>query len=278
MRSPARMARAMRSMAAGMSRMESGSCSSSKAGCRKRGAVAGSENPRCTSTLAAGGPIRRAAESAETASGSGAGNSQRAGGLTAGLILGVIAAKRVAFVLIALGHGARDLVFGDQEFLVPVGLEFVHVEVGIVVERQLQRAGHALVDAHLAQAVLVVALLVAVHADLLDLLQQVVDVAGLEFAGGEEDHLDAGLDGGVQEHPVVGIMLAVPEHHLGVFEDSRGAAENGQIARFEIVQDFALECIEIQVHVASSAYDNTRVSEGLARSRAEGVTIVFGPI
>src|ERR1022692_3195813 len=152
MRSPARMARAMRSMAAGMSRMASGSCNSSKAGCRKRWAAAGSENPRCTSTLAAGGPIRRAAESAETASGSGAGNSQRAGGLTAGLILGVIAAKRVAFVLIALGHGARDLVFGDQKFLVPVGLEFVHVEVGIVVERQLQRAGHALVDAHLAQA------------------------------------------------------------------------------------------------------------------------------
>src|ERR1019366_1471967 len=231
MRSPARMARAMRSMAAGMSRMESGSCSSSKAGCRKRWAAAGSENPRCTSTLAAGGPIRRAAESAETASGSGAGNSQRAGGLTAGLILGVIPAKRVAFVLIALGHGARDFVLSHQEFLVPVGLEFVHVEVGIVVERQFHGAGHPFVDAQLAQAVL-----------------------------------------------VVGIMLAVPEHHLGVFEGSRGAAENGQIARFEIVQDFALECIEIQVHVASSAYDNTRVSEGLARSRAEGVTIVFGPI
>src|ERR1035441_2211646 len=120
MRSPARMARAMRSMAAGMSRMESGSCSSSKAGCRKRWAAAGSENPRCTSTLAGGGATRRAAEGAGGGGGgSGRAQSRRAGGLTAGLILGVIAAKRVAFVLIALGHGARDFVFGHQEFLVP---------------------------------------------------------------------------------------------------------------------------------------------------------------
>ena len=70
---------------------------------------------------------------------------------------------------------------------------------------------------------------------------------------GEQNHLDAGLDGGIEEHPVVGIVLGVPEHHLGVFEGSRGAAENGQVARFKIVQDFALECVEIQVHVASSA-------------------------
>src|ERR1035441_8090693 len=211
MRSRPAMARAMRSTATAMSRMVSGSCSSSKAGCRKRWAAAESRNPRCTSTLAAGGPIPRAADSAATASASGAGNTQRDPCLTAGLILGVIPAKLVAFVHIAFRYGAGDLVFRDQEFLVPVGLEFVHVEVGIVVESQFQRARHAFVDVQLAQAGLVVALPVAIHLEILELLQQVVDVAGLEFAGGEQDHLDAGLDGGIQEHPVIGIMLTVPE-------------------------------------------------------------------
>src|SRR5450759_4025625 len=147
MRSRSRIARAMRSMATGMSRRVSGSCSSSKAGCRKRWAAAGSRNPRCTSTLAAAGPISRAAESAAAAWASGAGNTQRDPWPNAGLILGVIPAKRVAFVQIALGHGARDLVLRHQEFVVPVGLEFVHVEVGIVVERQFERAGHAFVNA-----------------------------------------------------------------------------------------------------------------------------------
>ena len=39
-----------------------------------------------------------------------------------------------------------------QEFLVPVGLQFVDVEARVVVEGQFQRAGHAFVDAQLAQA------------------------------------------------------------------------------------------------------------------------------
>ena len=44
---------------------------------------------------------------------------------------------------------------------------------------------------------------------------------GLELAGGEENQLDAGLDGGIQKHLVVGIMLGIPEHHLVTFERSR---------------------------------------------------------
>src|SRR5258708_7805636 len=228
MRSRSRIARAMRSMAAGMSRRVSGSCSSSNAGCRNRLAAAGSVNPRCTSTLAAAGPTCRAADKAETTAASGVGSTQRG----AGLILGVIPAKRVAFVRIALGQCACDLVFRDQKFLVPVGLEFVHVEGVVVIERQFERASHAFVDAQLTQAGLVVPLLVTVHPEILDLLQQVVDVAGLEFASGEEDQLDAGLDGGVQEHLVVRIMFAIPEHHLGVFQSSWSTAEYGQVARF----------------------------------------------
>ena len=61
----------------------------------------------------------------------------------------------------------------------------------------------------------------------------------------------AGLDGGIQEHAVIGIVFAIPEHHLRVFERSRSAAENGQVARLQIVEDFALQCVEVQVHVDS---------------------------
>src|SRR6476646_3748989 len=173
MRSRSRMARAIRSTAAGMSRRVIGSCSSSKAGCKNRLAAAWSEKPRCTSTLAAAGPICRAADKAVTICGSGAGSTQRAGGL----ILGEIPAKLVAFVQIVLCHRVRDLVFRDEKLLVPVGLEFVDVQAGIVVEGQFQRAGHSFVDAQLAHAGLVFALPLPVHFQILDLLQQVVDVA-----------------------------------------------------------------------------------------------------
>src|SRR5215831_9178153 len=164
-----------------------------------------SENPRRTRTLAAAGSTFRAAERAATTEGSSAGKCQRADGL----ILGEIPAKRVAFVVLALCNGAGDLVFRDQKFFVPVGLEFVDVQSGIVIERKLERAGNAFVDAQFAEARLVIALLVAVQAGILELFQQVVDVARFEFTGAEKDHLDAGLDGGVEEHPVVGIMFAI---------------------------------------------------------------------
>src|SRR3954452_6609731 len=116
------MARAMRSMAAGMSRRVIGSCNSSNAGRRKRLAAAASENPRCASTLAVAGPICSAAHKAATTCVSGAGSTQREPGAGAGLVLGEIPAKLVAFVQIVFGHGVCDLVLRHQELLVPIGL------------------------------------------------------------------------------------------------------------------------------------------------------------
>src|SRR5260370_35693107 len=188
MRSRSRIARAMRSMAAGMSRRVSGSCSSSNAGWRNRCAAAGSGNPRCTSTLAAAGPTCRAADKGETPGASGVGSTQRGGGL----ILGVIPAKRVAFVRIALGQCACDLVFRDQKFLVTVRLEFVHVEGVVVIERQFERASHAFVDGQLTQAGLGVPLLATVHPGNVQLLQQGRDVAALELRRWETDRMRAG--------------------------------------------------------------------------------------
>ena len=144
-----------------MSRMVSGSCRSSKAGCRKRRAAAGSAKPRCTSTLAAGGAdaaARRPAPATAAASGAGQEPARRA---RTNSWRNTRQANRLRPVS-SSAMAAGDLVF-EQEFLVPVGLQFVDVEAGIVVEGQFQRAGHAFVDAQLAQPRLVVALLVAVE-------------------------------------------------------------------------------------------------------------------
>src|SRR5882757_884131 len=130
MRSLSRMARAMRSIAAGMSRIVSGSCKSSNVGRRKWRAAAGSASPRCTSTLAAGGAMRSAAESAETAAGSGAGRCQR----MPPLVFGEKPAKGIALVEIFFGQAGGDLVFHGQVFFVPIGLHFVNVEPRIVIE------------------------------------------------------------------------------------------------------------------------------------------------
>ena len=160
----------------------SGSCRSSKAGRRKRRAAAGSANPRRDQHLARP-----------------AGRLQRGGqrGDSRGVGRGKQPARRPARTnswrnsrqaespssSIVVGHGAGDLVLDAQELLVPVGLQFVDVEAGMVVEGQFQRAGHAFVDAQLAQARFVVALLVAVDVAVLELRQQVVDVARPRIRG-----------------------------------------------------------------------------------------------
>src|SRR4051794_29660358 len=242
MRSRSRMARARRSMAAGISRRVSGSCRSSKMGRRKWRAASGSANPRCTNTLAAGGAMRRAAESAATTAGSGAGMSQRVP-----LVFGEKPAKGIALVEILFGQAGGDLVFHGQVFLVPIGLHFVHVQPGIVVEGQFDGAGLPFVAAQVAEAALVIALLIAIHRHLVQLFEQVGDVLGSELASAEENQADAHFRGGVQEHLVVGVILRVPEHHLAPIERARRAAEDSELPRFEVSQNFALECIEIQV-------------------------------
>src|SRR5689334_11932532 len=134
------MARAIRSIAADMSRSASGSCRSSKAGRRKCCALSASVNPRCARTFAAGAARRKASRSALTICGSGDGNSQR----VPPLILGEIPAKGIALVEILFSQVGGDLVFHGQVFFVPVGLQLVHVEPRIVIESQFQRTGLAL--------------------------------------------------------------------------------------------------------------------------------------
>jgi hypothetical protein len=56
------------------------------------------------------------------------------------------------------------------------------------------------------------------------------------------------------------------------------AVEDGESGRVQILQDFLLQCVEIQIHVNASALSRHQNIGGPARSRAEGVMIVFGPI
>src|SRR4051794_8936602 len=104
--------------------------------------------------------MRSAAQSAATATGSGAGRSQRKPPGPP-LILGEIPAKGIALVEIFFGQAGGDLVFYGQVFFVPIGLHLINVETRIVIERQLQRADLSLVAPQLAQAALVIALLLA---------------------------------------------------------------------------------------------------------------------
>src|SRR5216684_4978425 len=163
MGSLSRMARAIRSIAAGMSRIVSGSCKSSKVGRRKCRAAIGSDSPRCTRTFAAGGPMRKAAESAETAAGSGAGRRQRISRRETESVFGEKPAKGIALVEIFFGQTRGDLVFHGQVFFVPIRLHLVNVEPRIMIEGQLQRANLSLIATQIAQPVLVIPLPVALQ-------------------------------------------------------------------------------------------------------------------
>ena len=96
---------------------------------------------------------------------------------------------------------------------------------------------------------------------------------------GEDHQLGAASSSDFQEHLVIGKALGIPDHHAEGLPGRPGAAaEYGETVDFQIVQDFAFQCVQIQVHVIPQPCANTRISEGPARSRADGVTIVFGPI
>src|SRR5690349_12035239 len=140
--SPAEMARSRRPSAAAMSRIASGSCRSSKAGHRNRRAASGSPSPRAASTFAAGAPMPRARASAVADSACTSGRTQRR---TMGSVLGEIPAEGLVVAQLVVRGAGHDLLVELDELLVPVGLDFVHIQPLVVVERKLERAGLALV-------------------------------------------------------------------------------------------------------------------------------------
>src|ERR1019366_6716791 len=91
------------------------------------------------------------------------------------LVLREVAAEGVALVhVFFIGHARYDLVLDAEKVFVPVGLHFVNVEAGMVIESQIQRAGDAFKDAQLAQARLVVSTLFAGEIAIVELRQKIV--------------------------------------------------------------------------------------------------------
>ena len=123
----------------------------------------------------------------------------------------------------------------------------------MVIERQVERAGDAFEDAHLAQARLVVSTLFAGELAVLELRQKLVDVGGFKLASAEYHEVDSGLAGDFQKHPEIGEVPGIPEDHRRAFQTSGMPVEHGESGRVEVLQNFVLQCVEIQIHVNASA-------------------------
>jgi hypothetical protein len=101
----------------------------------------------------------------------------RANASPARLIIRKIAAQAAVFgAFIFTRDMGHDFVLDLEEFLVPIWLQFIDIQAQMIVESQFDRAGNAEVRAQVAQALFVVAALVALEAAFVELRQQVVDV------------------------------------------------------------------------------------------------------
>jgi hypothetical protein len=215
----------------------------------------------------------RAAARRAAASGSGRESANGKGISRAALVLGEVAAQRLVVVVhaLAVGHERHDFVFHAEEFVVPVGLHFVDVQARVVVEGQFQRTGDAFMNAQFAQALFVVALLFAGELQIVQLANR-SSCRRLEFAAGEDDHAGFALDGDVQESLVIGMALGIPENHGLAVQSAGTAVEHGEAGRVEILQDFALQCIEVQIHVVASVlrqHQNIRGAGEVAGGRCD---------
>ena len=133
-------------------------------------------------------------------------------------------------------------------------------------------------DMELAKARLVDPLILAAQFGLFELLFQFLDIAFRELGRSEHHEFNAGLLSHFEKGPVVGVRTGVPRGRVLAFQAARDAVEHGEVGRFEVFEDLALQGIEIQIHVSSQLSTVSRTPALPARSRAEGVRIVFGPI
>src|SRR5690348_14501610 len=115
----------------------------------------------------------------------------------------------------------------------------------MMIEGHFQRAGHSFEHAQVTEPPLKIAPLFACEIAFLELLQRLINFHRFEFAGGEQDHLGADFTGGVEKHLIIRVALAVPDHHRQTFESTRTAPEYGESASFQMLEYFALQCVEI---------------------------------
>ncbi len=166
-----------------------------------------------------------------------------------------------------LHHGV-DFLTGVEEIDVPVGLRFVDVKVRAVIERDFERAGLAHVPSRSSQPVLEFAAFLARESGVFELFEDFVDFFFRQFRRGEQNELLACLARDVEKGTVIGAALGIPGDDGETFERSGMAAEHGEIGVFEVVEDFAFECFEIQIHNAPISQNQN--STGSARRTGMG--------
>lgn len=146
-----------------------------------------------------------------------------------------------------------------EEFLVPIGMDFVDIHPGIVVEGKFQRAGLAFVFAVFGETDFKSARFLPGKFAGLHFLKFFVDFRVLEFAGGQKDQLNVHLLGGIEEHPVIGETLAIPTNQRQAFQSARVTSENRKRRSIQVRDYFLFESIEIDVHT------NTTIRTGAGR-------------
>ena len=120
--------------------------------------------------------------------------------------------------------------------------------MGVVIEGKFERTGLSDVPLRFFQPLFDLASLFAGQAGIFKLFQDVVDFLFGELRRGEQDQLLAGLVGDVEEGAVVRAALGVPGDDGKAFETSGMVTEYREIGAFEVVENFAFQCFEIQVH------------------------------
>ena len=106
-------------------------------------------------------------------------------------------------------YGA-DFLARVEKILIPVGLRLVDVKVGIVIERDLERAGFADVPLRLPQTALQFAALFAGELGVFEFFENLVEFLFGHLARGEQNQLLAGLARHFEEGAVVRDSVPCP--------------------------------------------------------------------
>src|SRR5262249_13824089 len=112
------------------------------------------------------------------------------------------------------------------------------------------------------------------------------DEIGREFARVERDHAGARGFGGGDELAEIGVLLGIPVNRKIRVEGAREAVEDGQPSRGDVflnLQQKVGEVFHSESAFAAPVFLDaplviTRTSFALAKSRADGVTMVRGPM
>lgn len=145
-------------------------------------------------------------------------------------------------------HHCADFFTRVKKILVPVGLSLIDVKVRVVVERNLERAGFADMPLCLAQPAFEIAPFFPRELGVFEFFQNLVEFLFRHFARSEQDQLLAGLACNIKEGAVIGTSFRIPGDNGQPLKRAGMAPEYREIGAFEVVENFAFECFEVEIH------------------------------